>query len=185
MGPGPPQMHQVQNNLGSNWNIPVVSVPNIQPQQPPSASIPAIANLNAVNVAREMDSIVVQQKSLRDQIRQSEQNLTAQHGVIHSFCPFFFFYFHLIGSNDNLCEPIHWQVLMQQQQKQIEEAVEKVQWETVLKQAEDNGLRLTDFDTILQPIIDSCTKDSISAGKWTDPSNRIYRFPKIYYFFRY
>lgn len=38
------------------------------------------------------------------------------------------------------------------------------QWDTVLKQSEENGLRLTDFDTILQPIIDSCTKDSISAG---------------------
>lgn len=53
---------------------------------------------------------------------------------------------------------------MQQQQKQIEEAVEKAQWDTVLKQSEENGLRLTDFDTILQPIIESCTKDSISAG---------------------
>lgn len=54
---------------------------------------------------------------------------------------------------------------MQQQQKQIEEAVEKAQWDLVLKQAEENGLRLSDFDTILQPIIDSCTKDSISAGR--------------------
>lgn len=53
---------------------------------------------------------------------------------------------------------------MQQQQKQIEEAVEKAQWDAVLKQAEENGLRLTDFDSVLQPIIDSCTKDSISAG---------------------
>lgn len=57
------------------------------------------------------------------------------------------------------------QVLMQQQQKQIEEAVEKAQWDSVMKQAEDNGIRLSDFDTILQPIIDSCTKDSISGGE--------------------
>lgn len=54
---------------------------------------------------------------------------------------------------------------MQQQQKQIDEAIEKAQNETVLKQAEENNIRLPDFDAILQPIIDSCTKDSISAGK--------------------
>lgn len=53
---------------------------------------------------------------------------------------------------------------MQQQQKQIDEAIEKAQNETVLKQAEENSIRLADFDAILQPIIDSCTKDSISAG---------------------
>lgn len=54
---------------------------------------------------------------------------------------------------------------MQQQQKQIDEAIEKAQNETVLKQAEENNIRLADFDAILQPIIDSCTKDSISAGR--------------------
>lgn len=57
------------------------------------------------------------------------------------------------------------QVLLQQQQNQIDEAIEKAQNENVLKQAEENNLRLNEFDTILQPIIDSCTKDSISAGK--------------------
>lgn len=53
---------------------------------------------------------------------------------------------------------------MQQQQNQIDEAIEKAQNETVLKQAEENNIRLSEFDTILQPIIDSCTKDSISTG---------------------
>lgn len=53
---------------------------------------------------------------------------------------------------------------MQQQQNQIDEAIEKAQNENVLKQAEENNIRLSEFDTILQPIIDSCTKDSISAG---------------------
>lgn len=55
---------------------------------------------------------------------------------------------------------------MQQQQSQIDEAIEKAQNETVLKQAEENNIRLNEFDSILQPIIDSCTKDSISAGKF-------------------
>lgn len=54
---------------------------------------------------------------------------------------------------------------MQQQQNQIDEEIEKAQNETVLKQAEECNIRLNDFDAILQPIIDSCTKDSISAGK--------------------
>lgn len=58
-------------------------------------------------------------------------------------------------------------MLLQQQQKQIDEAIEMSQTENVIKQAEEHGLRLSDFDAILQPIIDSCTKDSISAGKPT------------------
>lgn len=56
-------------------------------------------------------------------------------------------------------------MLLQQQQNQIDEAIEKAQNENVSKQAEENNIRLSDFDGILQPIIDSCTKDSISAGK--------------------
>lgn len=56
------------------------------------------------------------------------------------------------------------QVLIQQQQNQIDEAIEKAQNETVLKQADENNIRLNEFDVILQPIIDSCTKDSISGG---------------------
>lgn len=54
---------------------------------------------------------------------------------------------------------------MQQQQNQIDEAIEKAQNENVQKQAEENNINLTEFDTILQPIVDSCTKDSISGGK--------------------
>lgn len=55
-------------------------------------------------------------------------------------------------------------VLTQQQQNQIDEAIEKAQNENVIKQAEEQTIRLNEFDAILQPIIDSCTKDSISAG---------------------
>lgn len=77
------QMHPIQNSLGTNWNNPIVSVPSIQQQQQqPSASIPTIPTLNTVNVAREIEGVVAQQNTLRDQIRQSEQNLSAQHGVI-------------------------------------------------------------------------------------------------------
>lgn len=62
--------------------------------------------------------------------------------------------------------PQHTKVLIQQQQKQIDEAIETAQNENVIKLAEEQSIRLSDFDAILQPIIDSCTKDSISAGKY-------------------
>uniref|UniRef100_W8BQ97 Calcium homeostasis endoplasmic reticulum protein n=1 Tax=Ceratitis capitata TaxID=7213 RepID=W8BQ97_CERCA len=55
--------------------------------------------------------------------------------------------------------------MMTQQSKQIEEAIETAQNAQLEKQAEDNSIALREFDSILQPIIESCTKDSISAGK--------------------
>lgn len=54
---------------------------------------------------------------------------------------------------------------MQQQQSQIDESILKAQNELLMKQAEENNINLPEFDRILQPIVDSCTKDSISAGK--------------------
>ncbi|KAL5291724.1 CHERP family protein [Megaselia abdita] len=65
---------------------------------------------------------------------------------------------------------------MKQQTKQIDDAIVGAQNETLQCQADENGIDLGEFDSILQPIIDSCTKDSISAGKnWilqhtTDPA---------------
>lgn len=53
-------------------------------QQPPTSSMSTIPSLNAVNVTRELENVIAQQSVLRDQIRQSEQNLTAQHGVSDS-----------------------------------------------------------------------------------------------------
>lgn len=54
---------------------------------------------------------------------------------------------------------------MKQQTKQIDDAIVAAQNETLQMQADENGIDLSEFDSILQPIIDSCTKDSISAGK--------------------
>lgn len=54
---------------------------------------------------------------------------------------------------------------MQQQQSQIDEAILKAQHDALLKLADENKIRLAEFDAILQPIVDSCTKDSISTGK--------------------
>lgn len=57
---------------------------------------------------------------------------------------------------------------MAQQKKQVEEAIEEAQNKQLDKQAEEQNISLKDFDAILQPIIDSCTKDSISQGKYKD-----------------
>lgn len=81
-------------------------------------------------------SIIEQQTVLNQQIIQSEQNLAAQRTV-----------------------------LLQTQQLQIDEAIRKSQVESLIKRAEENNVDLRELDNVLQPIIDSCTKDSISSGK--------------------
>ncbi|XP_055376962.1 calcium homeostasis endoplasmic reticulum protein [Condylostylus longicornis] len=91
---------------------------------------------SAASLANQIEAINVQQMALREQIHQSEKNLTAQHSA-----------------------------LRQQQDNQIDDAIEKAQNESLELQADDNNIRLADFDLVLQPIIESCTKDSISAGK--------------------
>lgn len=84
----------------------------------------------------EIDQLTQQQEALQEQIKQSEQNLSAQHTV-----------------------------LLQQQKVQVEAAVVKCETEDLQKEAEACGIPLQELYAILQPIIDSCTKDSISTGK--------------------
>lgn len=96
-------------------------------------SVPPVTT--SVNSA-EIDQITQQQEVLQEQIKQSEQNLSAQHTV-----------------------------LLQQQQAQVDAAVLKCETEDLQREAETCGIPLQDFYGILQPIIDSCTKDSISTGK--------------------
>jgi hypothetical protein len=57
-------------------------------------------------------------------------------------------------------------VLLAQQKNQIEEAISRAQTEYIQRLAADNGVTLSELDGILQPIIDNCTKDSISHGKY-------------------
>ncbi|XP_016985221.1 calcium homeostasis endoplasmic reticulum protein [Drosophila rhopaloa] len=90
----------------------------------------------AVNLTSQLDAIKMQQKTLREQIKQSEANLSAQHTA-----------------------------LMNQKTKQIEEAIAAAQTAQQEQMAGEQGIVLRDFDGVLQPIIESCTKDSISAGK--------------------
>lgn len=47
----------------------------------------------------------------------------------------------------------------------MDEAIRKSELESLVREADELGINLNDLDSILQPIIDSCTKDSISNGK--------------------
>lgn len=76
------------------------------------------------------------QQMMEQQIKQSEQNLNAQ-----------------------------FQSLTQQQQSQIEDAILKAREDLVQKMCEECDLQLEEFDSMVQPIIDSCTKDAIMNGK--------------------
>lgn len=124
------QQSQNSNQMPQIWSNPPPG-PQVAPQQPPPPQ-PAI---NA-QIAAQIEAITTQQNALREQIRQSDINLQAQHGV-----------------------------LLQQQQVQIDEAVTRAQNDSLVKQSDENKISLSDFDAILQPIIDSCTKDSISNGR--------------------
>ena len=52
---------------------------------------------------------------------------------------------------------------MGQEKEQVEVAVQKEQDKHRQKLAADNHVSLEDFDNVLQPIINSCTKDSIAV----------------------
>ncbi|BET02491.1 DUF618 [Nesidiocoris tenuis] len=92
--------------------------------------------LQPVPPGATVESLTQQQALLQEQINQSEQNLNAQHLV-----------------------------LLHHEEAQIEEQIKKREMEQLQKEADELGLSLSDFDSILQPIMDSCTKDSISNGK--------------------
>lgn len=123
---------QSQNNVNqNNFNNNTFSNQN----QTQNTFQPPIPNQSIQN-SYDMEQINQQQESLRDQIKQSEQNLSAQHTV-----------------------------LMQQQQTQIEATILKCENLELQNEATAANICLQELYGILQPIIDSCTKDSISNGK--------------------
>ncbi|KAI8521523.1 hypothetical protein Bbelb_012770 [Branchiostoma belcheri] len=73
---------------------------------------------------------------VQDQINQSNSNLMKQH-----------------------------QVLMAQQQEQIDTAIQQAREVSTQNLAKQVELDLSEFDKVVQPIIEQCTKDAISAGK--------------------
>lgn len=84
----------------------------------------------------QLEALNTQRLALLDQIRQSELNLSAQK-----------------------------EMMQRQQDSQMNEIIAKIQNDTINAQAIEKNIQLADFDVVLQPIMDSCTKDSISAGK--------------------
>ena len=83
-----------------------------------------------------MEGMKKQRDTLRDQVSESESNLAAQQSVT-----------------------------MEQTKMLSSEAVRKARWEHLELLANDTGLDLEEMETVFQPIIESCTKDSISGGK--------------------
>ena len=75
-------------------------------------------------------------KTLEDQIVQSESNLTAQ-----------------------------WTVLQQQERDTVQDAVAKARESQLEEQSRSCNVKLSELENLLQPIIETCTKDSISSGK--------------------
>ncbi|XP_014231138.1 calcium homeostasis endoplasmic reticulum protein isoform X1 [Trichogramma pretiosum] len=156
-----PSMNNVgmpHNNGLSNPMPPSLMVQGPPPNMPPPPNISApLGHMPPQNsrpygaLQTELATLQTQQSTLQDQVRQSEQNLAAHHAA-----------------------------LMSQQQGKVEEAVRQAQDNALQTVAQSTNTDLQAFDTVLQPIIDSCTKDSISAGKaWilqhstTLPSNQV------------
>ena len=83
-----------------------------------------------------IEGLKSQQKTLQEQITQSESNLAAQQTVT-----------------------------MEQARLQSNEAIRKAKWEHLELLASDTGIDLEEMETVLQPIIENCTKESISGGK--------------------
>lgn len=123
---------------------PIQIPPLLHPNQPPPSIPPPqlINNNQANNAVAVVNQSINQQKTqnqineLQDQIRQSLDNLNAQH-----------------------------QMLTNQQQLLIDDAIRKNQDESIIKLAHDYNLNLHEFELLLHPIFETCTKDSISSGK--------------------
>ncbi|CAG0886378.1 unnamed protein product [Cyprideis torosa] len=83
-----------------------------------------------------MEQIGEEQSKLREQLAMSSENLKAQE-----------------------------EALKAQEEMEVEGAVQKAFKEKVERLAKESGLAKDEFDAVLQPIMASCTKDSISNGK--------------------
>eukprot|EP00096_Caligus_rogercresseyi_P014765 TRINITY_DN7253_c0_g1_i1.p1 TRINITY_DN7253_c0_g1~~TRINITY_DN7253_c0_g1_i1.p1 ORF type:complete len:533 (-),score=191.54 TRINITY_DN7253_c0_g1_i1:662-2260(-) len=107
-----------------------------EPGWPPPAPTAAAPAVATDDVEEQIKTLEGQQKALSDQIRESESNLRAQEEVSE-------------GQMSNASA----------------EAVSKGRYERLELLAADTGLTLEEMSHVFQPIIDSCTKDSISSGK--------------------
>lgn len=105
-------------------------------QTPKQPNIWQNNGINNMNNNLAPNVLTQQINELQEQIRQSETNLMAQH-----------------------------QVLMQHKKIMIDDAIHVAQDEHLRRMAEDFNVNLNEFENVLQPIADSCTKESIANGK--------------------
>lgn len=108
-----------------------------QTQTGPPPQQPNIWQNNGINnINNSLDPNVFNQQmnELQEQIRQSEANLSAQH-----------------------------QVLMQQKEILINDIIKQSQEEQLRRMSEDFNINLNDFESVLLPIIENCTKESIAV----------------------
>ncbi|XP_076646012.1 SR-related CTD associated factor 6 [Halictus rubicundus] len=136
-----PVIPGVPGQIGGSGNAgpPIGPVPGAMGGvNPPIAGVTQPVNIGGPPgwLQNELANLQSQQTTLQEQVRQSEQNLAAQHAA-----------------------------LMAQQQGRVEDAVRQAQDTALQNSAQSTSTDLAAFDAVLQPIIDSCTKDSISAGK--------------------
>ncbi|KZS12402.1 calcium homeostasis endoplasmic reticulum protein [Daphnia magna] len=122
-------------NYGPSWPRPHQQPPVPSPMSYPGQN-PIPPQTDLVALKGAKDVLVAQQTQLQEQIKQSESNLAAQH-----------------------------QVTVQQQKKQTEETVKLQHEKEVMEKALACGMNLAEFELLLLPIMESCTKESISQGK--------------------
>lgn len=101
---------------GNGWGAP----------EPPATS----------HIKDQISNIKSSQATLREQIKQSEQNLEAQYAVLQQ-------------NNEIIAQ----------------EAILKAQENDLEALSRITNVSLSIFDSVLEPIVNSCTKDSISSGK--------------------
>ncbi|XP_059487556.1 calcium homeostasis endoplasmic reticulum protein isoform X2 [Neocloeon triangulifer] len=139
MSQPPPQMQHHMGMPPSHPQAPPMLPPQVHVAPPPSImplGVQPPPHAVVPPVGPSIESIVAQQQKLQEQIQQSEQNLTAQQ-----------------------------QAMAQRQQTQAEEAIRQAQEEKLCIMAEEVGIDCSELNSLLQPIINSCTKDAISQGK--------------------
>ncbi|GFS15252.1 calcium homeostasis endoplasmic reticulum protein [Elysia marginata] len=138
--PGQPQPQQQPPQQGPPPMGQQQQQPPQMGQQPPppqqQQQLPPQSQPLQDNIAQAQAQVSQLQTNVQEQVKQSEANLAAQYAV-----------------------------LMQQQQNQIQEMIVQTLDDKLSSQLRQCDLTEHDVNSVVQPIIDSCTKDAILAGK--------------------
>lgn len=135
MGGGGPHTPELSNRGRSLLGAPPTRDPTPPAVKQPSAPVQP-SPPNTQQLEGQVASLQASIKSLKEQVNQSESNLTAQ-----------------------------WSVLQQGRDSRAAQAVEEAREAVLEDLSRSCNVSLSILETVLQPIIESCTKDSISSGK--------------------